>query len=670
MTKKKITSVVSLFLITVLLSACSGTPKTKVETQSSSADTEDVRLQDDFYEYINKEWLSETKLQDEDSTIQTFTELGDEISNTLQKDFDDMVSGKLEANTPGINHFLDFYKMMLDTNKRNKDDIAPALPYLEKIENISSLEDLSNSIGEFTLSGIPVPINIDIMTDMENSDKKFVTIDSPSMLLSDKSYYEKDNKEGKKKLKSYEKTYTDLLVKAGKTKKEAAAMVKNYLKIDALIAENAKSGEEASDVLSFYNPYSLSEANTIAETVDLNKAMEELVGELPETIIVNNPKFLENIPSIVNEENLQAVKDWMYIDMLADAADYLSDELLVILSDELADANAEKVEKEMKSDAYNTASGLFGEAIGVYYGQTYLGEEAKQDVTQMTENMIALYKDRLENVDWLSEETKANAIKKLDMMTVQMGYPDKLPAHYDHLSIDTEKSALDNYMAIQKATTKAKFDAYSQPADRQAWVANGHEVNAFYNPQNNSICFPAAILQKPYYHIDHSKSQNYGSIGTIIGHELSHAFDTNGSKFDEKGNLRDWWTEEDYQEFEKRAEAMINLFDGIKFAGGKVNGTQTVSENIADTSGLSIALEALKNEKEPNLEEFYISWATIWRQKASEETLRELLLIDTHSPNKLRANMQLSNSDDFYATFDVKEGDKMYLAPEERVAIW
>ncbi|WP_176707743.1 M13-type metalloendopeptidase [Bacillus sp. FJAT-26390] len=303
-------------------------------------------------------------------------------------------------------------------------------------------------------------------------------------------------------------------------------------------------------------------------------------------------------------------------------------------------------------------------------GKTYLGAEAKQDVTGMVENMIGIYRNKLLKNDWMSEKTKTEAIKKLDAMKVHIGYPDKLDDMYSMLKVDENKSLYENNRFIQTIITKNNFAKIDQPVDRDEWRMSANSAGAFYEPLKNTVTLPAAGLRAPFYDKNQSASQNYGAIGGIIGHEISHAFDTNGSKYDEVGNRINWWTEEDYKKFEAKAKAVVDQYNKVEYLGQKVNGQRTVPENIADIGGLMVALEATKLLPDANLQEFYQSWATVWRQKARPEIEQILLVIDPNPPVKFRVNVVAANTDDFYSTFKVKEGDAMYIAPEDRIKFW
>jgi putative endopeptidase len=316
------------------------------------------------------------------------------------------------------------------------------------------------------------------------------------------------------------------------------------------------------------------------------------------------------------------------------------------------------------------ARGVFSQVLGVYYGRRYFGQAAKADVQRMVHSMVDVYKQRLQNNEWLSPKTREKAIVKLNELGIQVGFPNKVPAIYDKLHVDLSQSLMANLNNLSRVFLEDQFSKWGKKVDRNRWEMSAATVNAYYHPFKNIIVFPAAVLQAPFYSTEQSSSENFGGIGAVIAHEISHAFDNNGSLFDEKGNLNNWWTDEDRAHFKKLSQKMIDEFDGLPFAGQKVNGKLTVSENIADGGGLSCALSAAKKEDDADLKAFFINWARIWRMKATTQYMQLLLSVDVHAPNKLRANVQVKNLADFYTTFNVHEGDGMYLPEDQRVNIW
>ena len=327
-------------------------------------------------------------------------------------------------------------------------------------------------------------------------------------------------------------------------------------------------------------------------------------------------------------------------------------------------------EPPLDKKAYQMASQIFSEPVGVYYGRKYFGEEAKKDVVSLVKKIIETYKLRVKNNTFLQAETKEKAIKKLSTVEIKMGYPDEIDKFYSKMIVNEEDSLFDTIISLGKLQMAHNLEKLTKPVDRGEWVMPGHMVNACYNPSLNDITFPAAILQKPFYSIDQSISENLGGIGAVIAHEISHAFDTNGAYFDEKGNINNWWDPKDFEAFNNLAKGMVDQFDGIELYGGKVNGQLVVSENVADNGGMAVTLEIMKTTPNRNYQEYFTNWGRIWAFKAHDEYYKLLLTNDVHSPCVLRANMTPRNFSEWYEAFGVTSSDKMYIPEEKRIVIW
>ena len=541
---------------------------------------------------------------------------------------------------------------------------------LASVENLNSYEDYQSQWKNWILAGMPSPISFDIDADMKNATVYALFASSPSLILPDKSYYEAEKKaQHDQLLQLWSSMVEALMDKLGYSKEEAKKIIDDAIKFDALLAPNVKSAEEAADYSKMYNPQTVAELASATDQLDIAAIIKQLVREEPEKIIVTEPEYFKALNKIL-QDNFELFKNWALIRVIRENASYLDDEMREINGRYGRALSGSKKPVSQRKFAFYLARDMFSQVAGDYYGKKYFGPQAKADVHHMVEQMIKVYKGRLTNNQWLSKDTRDKAILKLDKLGIQVGYPDKIPALYDQFKVDEEESLIANLNQLIVTANKELFSRWNTPVDRMRWEMSAATVNAYYHPFKNIIVFPAAILQAPFYSLKQSSSQNYGGIGAVIAHEISHAFDNNGSLFDEFGNLNNWWTDEDSAHFKQLAQKMIDEFDGIPFAGQKVNGKLTVSENIADAGGLSCALEAAKTEADFNAQEFFINWATIWRMKATEQYMQLLLSIDVHAPQKLRANIQAENLDDFYTAFDIKPGDEMYRAPEDRVHIW
>ncbi|MBQ5842857.1 MAG: M13 family metallopeptidase, partial [Clostridia bacterium] len=454
------------------------------------------------------------------------------------------------------------------------------------------------------------------------------------------------------------------------TPEQQEQYVNDALFFDEIIGSLAKTSEEWSRYVEMYNPMDAGNVGEMLSTLDFGVILTDLFGHVPETVVVTEPRYFGGFATLFNEENLEKYKHWAYVTGLMRACNFLSEELR-----ELGGAYSRALMgvakmQNIEKFAYNLASGMYSEPVGIYYGVKYFGEEAKKDITEIVLQIIDTYKTRIKTNEILGEETREKAILKLSTMGVKMGYPDKVRAVYDKLTFNPEDSLFDIVLALKAIREEDSLSKLDKPTEPENWAMPGHMVNACYDPFVNDITFPAAILQAPFYSLKQTRSENLGGIGGVIGHEISHAFDSNGAKCDENGNINDWWTEDDFKRFEAKVQQMIEQFDGIELPQGKVNGAFIVSENMADNGGMSVTLDIMANTEGVSYEEYFCNWARVWCQKARPEYLQMLLSVDVHGPCVLRANMPPRNFEEWYKTFDVKETDGMYLAPEKRIVIW
>ena len=627
-------------------------------------------IKDDLYEAVNGEWLKTAKIPDDKPATGGFNDLVDEIDKQLMDDFDAYAEGKEKSEDSRFNEMIKLYRLAKNFDWRKKVGPQPLKRMLASVENLNSYEDYQSQWKNWILAGMPSPISFDIDADMKNATVYALFASSPSLILPDKSYYEAEKKaQHDQLLQLWSSMVEALMYKLGYSKEEAKKMINDAIKFDALLAPNVKSAEEAADYSKMYNPQTVAELASATDQLDIAAIIKQLIGEEPEKVIVTEPEYFKALNKIL-QDNFELFKNWALIRVIRENASYLDDEMREINGRYGRALSGSKKPVSQRKFAFYLARDMFSQVAGDYYGKKYFGPQAKADVHHMVEQMIKVYKGRLTNNQWLSKDTRDKAILKLDKLGIQVGYPDKIPALYDQFKVDEEESLIANLNQLTVTANKELFSRWNKPVDRMRWEMSAATVNAYYHPFKNIIVFPAAILQAPFYSLKQSSSQNYGGIGAVIAHEISHAFDNNGSLFDEFGNLNNWWTDEDSAHFKQLAQKMIEEFDGIPFAGQKVNGKLTVSENIADAGGLSCALEAAKTEADFNAQEFFINWATICRMKATEQYMQLLLSIDVHAPQKLRANIQAENLDDFYTAFDIKPGDEMYRAPEDRVHIW
>ena len=493
----------------------------------------------------------------------------------------------------------------------------------------------------------------------------------PSIILPDTTYYTQDNPAGKQLLSIYSDMAKKILEFTPLSEEEQKTYLEDTLSFDGLVAKKVKSQLEWSEYYKCYNPMNADEVAGFTAPFDLKKLLSDFYGEnAPSTLIVYDPKAIREMRGYFSSETLPLYLHWAYVRTLLRSASYLSEELASLGRTYSRALTGVASDPALEKQAYQIASRMYSEPVGVYYGRTYFGEEAKKDVVELVKKVIKTYELRIQKNAFLKPSTKAQAIKKLSTIVIKMGYPDEIKEIWSRLVFDENDSYFAVMRHLAEIRLKDSLGKLLRPVDRTEWVMPGHMVNACYNPSTNDITFPAAILQKPFYSLSQSVSENLGGIGAVVGHEISHAFDNNGANFDENGNLKNWWTEEDFKAFKDLTKEMIEQFDGIEFHGGRVNGELVVSENIADNGGMGVTLEIMHTLPEADFKAYFINWARVWCQKAKEEYIRLRLTNDVHSPAALRANMPPRNFSEWYEAFGVTEHDGMYLPPEKRISIW
>ena len=631
----------------------------------------EIRAQDDLYLHVNKEWIDNAVIPDDKPRIGGFADLDEGVEKLLISDFNKMADGKMKAPDANAQKAVDLFKLIKNTQKRNAEGVAPVMNRLNKINGIKNIDDFNSMLSELVAYRYNLPFDLGVEVDFKDSLHHCVMLTGPSAILPDVTYYKPGMEQQKSALLGvWQQMVAKLLTFTDLTAEQQALYVNDALEFDAIIATLVKSSEEWSDYPAMYNPMSVNEVAKLLAPVDFVKILKDTFSTLPDKIIVAEPRFLNGFAQLFNADNFEKYKHWAYVREYVDSTSLLSEELRAIgatYSNVLSGVTAlPSIEKQ----AYRIASSIFSEPIGIYYGEKYFGKKAKADVVNIVKEIIETYKGRVARNDFLTEQTKQKAIGKLDKIVIKMGYPDKCNELYDNLVFDANDSLFHAIETLRHVRTLNNFGKLYKDVDRAEWPMPGHMVNACYNPTSNDITFPAAILQAPFYSIKQSRSENLGGIGAVIGHEISHAFDNNGAKCDENGNLNNWWTEEDFKRFEERTHAMIEEFDGIELPQGKVNGAFIVSENIADNGGMAVTLEMMSHLKNADYQAYFYNWARVWCMKARPEFLQLLLSVDVHGPAELRANMQPRNFTEWYEAFGVTEKDGMYLSPEKRVTIW
>ena len=627
-----------------------------------------VRIQDDLYEYVNGEWIKSAIIPDDRPMAGGFAELMDGVEKTMMQDFKELSTGQKHSDIIGMNDTIKLYNKVLDTKRRNEDGIKPLMPLLNKIRSITTLDELNRNLLSLTEDGVPLPIEFGVGANMERATENCFIIHGPSIILPDTTYYGTET--GDKLLGVYKDMALKLLSYTDLSKDEMNRYIEDTLVFDSLVAKEVKSQLEWADYVKNHNPMPLEEVLEYLKPLDFKELLESLYEKLPAELIVYDPKAIKNMKNYFNEETFESYIHWAYVKTLLGNAGKLSEEMASLSTTYRRCLLGINSDSPLEKQAYLIASNTFSEPVGIYYGRTYFGEEAKKDVVSLVKKIIETYKRRVADNTFLEESTKKKAILKLSTINIKMGYPDKVDDIYKEMTIDDNDSYFDSMLKINRINNRHNFNKLYKPVDKNEWQMPGHMVNACYDPNRNDITFPAAILQKPFYALSQKESENLGGIGAVIAHEISHAFDNNGAHFDENGNLYNWWTDKDNAAFKEMTEKMIKQWDGIPFGKSSVNGELVVSENIADNGGMAVTLEIMHSLENPDFKAYFTNWAKIWCQKAKDEYVDFLLKNDVHSPARLRANMQVRNFKEWYDTFEVTENDEMYIKEEDRIIIW
>ncbi len=631
---------------------------------------ENIRIQDDLYNFINGETIEKLVIPDDKPAAGGFQDLADAVEKIMMDEFATMTETKAYPNEH-LERACTLYSIAKDADRKAAHGIAPALKNLAVIDEIKTVEDFNRLFKTLSLKGIPTPFGVGVDTDMKNTKRHLVYIQGAGVILPDASYYKPEMEAQKTQILGiWTNVAKSVMAQTDLSAEDQEKYVNDALAFDAILGGLVKTSEEWSKYVEMYNPMETAKVAEMLSTVDLGAILCDLFHKIPDTIVVTEPRFFENFAEVFNSENLELYKHWAYVTGLLNGCSYLSEELRDMGGTYMRALTGVAKMQSIDKFAYNLASGKYSDPVGIYYGEKYFGEEAKKDITEIVYRIIDTYKRRIKTNDILGEASKEKAILKLSKMGVKMGYPDKPRAIYEKLVFDPEDSLYDIINALNEIKTLDMLSKLDKPTEPENWAMPGHMVNACYDPFVNDITFPAAILQAPFYSLKQSRSENLGGIGSVIGHEISHAFDSNGAKCDENGNINDWWTEDDFKRFDLKVQKMIAQFDGIELPWGKVNGAFIVSENMADNGGMSVTLDIMSRTEDASYEEYFSNWARVWCQKARPEFRQMLLSIDVHGPAILRANMPPRNFPEWYKTFDVKATDQMYLPEDKRIVIW
>lgn len=623
---------------------------------------------DDFYASVNKDTLSTLELKPGRVLAGTLFDLQDESTVQVNEIIKEVISGNWKNGTKE-QKIADFYKNILDTESRNKTGVAPIKPYLEMIDganNVKELLDIQNTLMEKLYCATFAAFGLTV--DFKDSTKYIPVfgVYNPNMT---KDFYISGTEAQKAAYLKYLKKVSEL---AGENVTDA--QLEDYYNFEKSLAEKMMNTEDKGNVDKFYNTYTLGEIQALFPSVDTEKLLISSGIQKEDKFLVTDIGLTEEFARLLNDENIEVLKTAAKLSIILSYGTTLNTEFVDasnVFNQEYLGVSGTYSDEER---ATIIVSSVMPDYIGEIYAKKYFTEEAKQDVLKMVEDIISVYKKRISNLTWMSDETKEKAIRKLDTMKIKIGYPDNWDTYLDDVQIKSASdggSYFENMLSVAKGSKKELSKLQGTSVDKTEWAMYPYTVNACYSATSNDITFPAAILQPPMYDINASYEENLGSIGYIIAHEITHAFDNNGAKFDENGNAADWWTAEDYEAFEKLCEKMIAFYDGCESIPGiRMNGKLTLSENVADQGAVQCITEVASGLENPDYKALYRSMAKAWASTRTREYAQYAASIDLHCDEKLRVNRVVVNCEEFYKAFDIKTGDGMFVPEDERIKIW
>jgi putative endopeptidase len=650
-----------------------------------------VKPTDDFFRHVNGTWLDKTEIPDDQTSWGGFNQLrkktdadvleilGDAIE---QKDFPKVKDAQGNEIDSDQEKAVNYYQTIMDTVARNKQGKAPVMPYLTKVDEIITKKDVEIYLTNMAPYGGGGFYGFGVFNDLKNSSQYAGYMSGGSLGLSRDYYVDAKVKD---KLEKYQKFVAKMFQEFGDNEATAKKNAAKIVALETSLATPMMTKEESRDIRKLYNPMTIAELQKLSPAIDWQAHLDGVGVSDLKTVIVTDLGYFKAMSTIFNKSSVADIKlllRWTIINSS-----------LSQLSTDLETANWEFYAKEMRGAkkqrprnerALGNLNGAIGEALGKLYVEKMFPPEAKKKAEEMIDNVMLGFEKRIAQLPWMSEVTKGKALEKLHKLTVKIAYPD-VWKDYSELQVkglDDGGSYFENSINVTKWNYNKNMDKLGKEVDRTEWGMSPQTVNAYFNPVNNEIVFPAAILQPPFYDYRADEAVNYGGIGAVIGHEISHSFDDSGARFDGDGNLKNWWTEKDSEEFKVVGDKLVKQYsDIIAIDSMHLNGAYTLGENIGDLGGVQAAYEGLqiflnKNGRPDKVDgytpeqRFFLSWGTIWRTKMRDEALKNLIMTNTHAPGMYRAYMPLKNVDAFYEAFEVKEGDKMYLKPEERVRIW
>ncbi len=639
-----------------------------------------VRPGDDFYQYAGGGWLKANPMKPEYSSYGVFNDLAETNRKQIRELFENLSKEKHAFGSVG-QKVADLYNMAMDSVRLNKEGAAPLQKDLDKVKAFSKKADFTAFIADQHLyKGNPF-FGIGVDTDLKNSDLNVMWLSAGTSGLPDRDYYLNTDADSKKKQEAYRAYLSKIFQLSGYKKREAEKAAKVIYNIEYQFAEAEMSRAEARDYNKLYNIYTIDMLQKDYPAIQWAKYFELMGVKDVKQVILTEPKVMAVAQKLMSTLSEQDIKYYVAGLIIKSSTSVLSDDFVNANFDFYGRLlNGQKEQKARWKRALGFPNSLLGEAVGELYVSKYFAGESKAKMLKLIDNLRKALATRIANLTWMNDTTKINALVKLNSFTVKVGYPDKW-RDYSKLTIDPAKSLYDNVAAATYVETLRNLEKFGKPVDKSEWGMTPQTVNAYYNPTTNEICFPAAILQAPFFDVNADDATNYGAIGVVIGHEMTHGFDDQGRNFNADGNMVDWWTAGDSKRFTAAAEKLAAQFDQITVVGDlKANGHLTLGENIADQGGLRISYDAFKTTQQfqegkdidgfTPAQRFYLSYGRIWAEHMTEEAIYQQTKSDPHSIGRNRVNATLRNIDTWYDAFGVKEGDKMWLAPAERAIVW
>jgi putative endopeptidase len=645
----------------------------------------DVKPSQDFFKFVNGTWLKKTEIPADRTRWGSFDELRKNTDNDVLAILEEAAKSNKYKSDTDQGKAINLYKSIMDTVARNKAGINPIKPYLAKINAVKNIGDLQKLMIEMAPYGGIGFFGVGVGADAKDSNRNVLNLGPGTLGLPDKDYYVSDDADSKEKREKYKAHVARMLQFLGTKPDKAKQEAESILAFETSMSKPRLDRVERRDRRKTYNPKAISELSVLTPSIKWNEYLSGLGITGVDTIIVSQPKYMEALQAIFKENKVEDWKNYMRWTLLNGAADGLTTEIEKANWEFYSKTlNGALKQRPRNENALQDVNGAIGEALGKLYVEKMFPAEAKKKAENMINNIIKAYGIRIKNLTWMDEKTKESAIEKLDRIRIKIGYPDTWK-DYSALVIkspDEGGTAFENGMNIAQWNFKKNIDDLKKPVDKDEWFMSPQTVNAYYNPSYNEIVFPAAILQPPFYDYKADEAVNYGGIGAVIGHEISHGFDDSGARYNADGNLVNWWTEEDLKKFTELGSALAEQYSALEpLPGIHVDGKFTLGENIGDLGGINAAYDGLqlylKENGNPGLidgytpeQRLFISWATIWRGKMRDEAIKNQVKTDPHSPGMYRGYVPLLNLETFHQAFGIKPGDGMYLAPEKRVKIW